>query len=88
MVQSAARMVSYAHDTFTEPEARAKLGKTVRLLAARHSIPKGSIGSVVDFHMTSNGTFDVIIKWDVTKESEPFHDLVGKHTYHLLVTEQ
>lgn len=75
------------YTSFTEIEAKAKVGQTVRLLTDHNHLLKGMIGHVVDFHETVKDDFEVVIRWDLPNGSEPVHDRFSKSKYHLLLSE-
>ena len=74
--------------SFTEEEAEAKIGKTVRLLADHNHLRKGVTGHVVDYHEKSEGVFEVVIRWDSSNGSEPVHDGFSRSKYNQLLSEE
>ncbi len=68
---SNAMLEAYTSVSFTEEEAKAKVGKTVSLLADYDRFHEGDIGRVVDYHEQSKGVFQVVIRWNSPNGEEP-----------------
>ena len=75
-------------DSFTELEAKAKIGKTVRVTTVHAHLRKGMIGHVVDFHETAKDDFEAVVRWDSLNGSEPVHDGFSRSKYDRLLSEE
>lgn len=77
-----------ATESFTEAEAKAKIGKTVRLLADYNQLFRGEIGQVVDFHETTKDVFEVVIRWNLQNGLEPVYVGCSRANYDRLLSEE
>jgi hypothetical protein len=84
---SNAMLERYTAASFTREEAKAKIGKTVSLLADYDSFRKGDVGRVVDYHEQSKDVFQVVVKWNSSNGAEPNYDVFGRERYDRLLDE-
>ncbi|HZS10438.1 MAG TPA: hypothetical protein VFD58_36760 [Blastocatellia bacterium] len=59
---------------FTQAEAGEKVGRRVRLLVSRSSLPPGTVGQVV-FADRLDGGYDVAIEWEIRAAGTPLRPL-------------
>lgn len=85
---SNAMLEAYASVSFTEEEARAKVGKTVSLLTDYDRLRKGDVGHVVDYHEQSKGVFQVVIRWNSPNGAGPDYDGFSRDKYDRLLDEE
>lgn len=88
MVSKVMKPATFAAENFTEEEAKAKIGKAVRLLTDHHHLSKGEVGYVVDFHEVANDDYELVVRWDLPNNMEPFHDRFTRKQYSRLFTEE
>jgi hypothetical protein len=72
---------------FTGAEAREKIGKRVRSLTEFAGVPTGTSGTVIDVHEFDSDSFDVVIKWDLTRRQN-FKDRFAKGPYEEFLREE
>ena len=77
----------FVSENFSESDATGKIGKKVRLLADYADIQKGSIGYIVDFHVSRDGICDIIIRWDLPNGAGVEHTRLSRTKYELFIKE-
>lgn len=72
---------------FTEEEARQKCGRQVRTLVEFSAVPMGTLGRIVEIYQTEEGSFDVVIEWELPLRESPLRDRFAKEPYEQMLTE-
>jgi len=72
---------------FTESEASAKVGRTVRSLFEFAGVPLGTLGEVVDIYEFADGQFDVVVEWESSRLHK-LRDRFAKEPYEEYLTEE
>jgi hypothetical protein len=78
---------AFKRTRFNQQEARALLGRPVRLLDSFSVVPRGTTGRVVELQEILPDHFDLVIEWDAISLAGAQRDWFSKDQFELYLVE-